>query len=142
MKLEMEVFNDAGEIKYTRLKSKKDRFKQDRGGSSEFLDLFCSSCNTYFATYQKDGPGNLFRLYIDRITTPYKDIVGPFSNTGNMSALKCRNPECQVEIGVPMLYDREKRLAYRITSSIHKRKNKRGTFPPVEVKKEDIFLEQ
>jgi len=136
----MEIFDKNGEIIRKRLKSINDRFKKDRGGSSEFLDLYCSSCDAYIGTYQKDGSGNLFRLYVDRLITPYKQYSGPFEGVDDMPQLECPNPACESEMGVPMVYTKENRLAYRIIASIHKTKNHSGKFPPADVEKDDLYL--
>lgn len=136
-----EVFDEKGELIRRRLKPSNDLFKRDRGGSSEFLDLYCSSCDAYIGTYQKDGSGNLFRLYVDRLTTPYKKYEGPFEKVDDMPKLECPDPECKSEMGAPMVYTKENRFAYRIIASIHKKKNHSGRFPPDGVEKDDLFLD-
>jgi len=55
-------------------------------------------------TYQKDGPGILKRLYLDRI------VPSEFSPTGKN--LICK--KCKTLIGIPMIYEKEKRKAYRL----------------------------
>ncbi len=47
---------------------KKDKFRRDRGGSSRFLTIICTICKSILAQYQKDGPGELKRMYLDRIS--------------------------------------------------------------------------
>jgi hypothetical protein len=47
---------------------KNDKFKKNRGGHSRWLLLSCEKCKNGIAIYQKDGPGILKRLYIDRMT--------------------------------------------------------------------------
>ena len=49
---------------------KNDRFRKSRGGHSRWLMLFCEKCSYDLAVYQKDGPGILKRLYLDRIAPP------------------------------------------------------------------------
>jgi len=52
----------------SRIKFKSDIFKKNRGGYSRWLLLNCEKCKNPIATYQKDGPGMLKRLYLDRMT--------------------------------------------------------------------------
>ena len=69
------------------------------------MDIFCSRCGTYLFSYQKDGPGILKRLYMDRIissVTPIKE----------KSELRCKG--CGELLGVPMIYEKEKRAAIRL----------------------------
>ena len=49
---------------------KKDKYKTARGTHSRLLNLFCRVCGEKILVYQKDGPGNLRRLYFDRILFP------------------------------------------------------------------------
>lgn len=46
---------------------KNDQYRNARGGYSRFLNLSCESCGSHVALYQKDGPGELRRMYVDRI---------------------------------------------------------------------------
>ncbi len=50
----------------TRLKS--DKFRKARGGRSKVLNIGCEKCGKHLFKYQKDGPGILKRLYLDRIS--------------------------------------------------------------------------
>ena len=63
--------------------------------------------------YQKDGPGNLYRLYCDRIVYP-NSLVENVSNKSlkNLKNLCCE--KCNEILSVPMIYDKEKRLALRL----------------------------
>lgn len=54
--------------------------------------------------YQKDGPGILKRLYLDRIAFP-NDFNGK-------RELVCK--KCKTVLGVPMNYKKENRAAYRV----------------------------
>ena len=45
---------------------KNDKFQKSRGGNSRVLDVCCKSCKEHIAYYQKDGPGLLKRVYVDR----------------------------------------------------------------------------
>ncbi len=53
---------------------KKDRYSKARGGYSRFLNLYCAKCKSFLLLYQKDGPGILKRLYMDRIFAPVELI--------------------------------------------------------------------
>ena len=55
-------------------KFKKDEYKNARGTHSRVVNLYCRKCKNLLAIYQKDGPGNLRRLYLDRILYPEKLI--------------------------------------------------------------------
>ena len=50
-----------------KIKLKNDKYRKVRGGYSRLLELECSNCKSFLFNYQKDGPGILKRLYIDRI---------------------------------------------------------------------------
>ncbi len=120
-------------MKEIKLKFKKNKYSSARGGSSQFLNIYCGKCNEFLLTYQKDGPGVLLRLYVDRIeASPYKEqFTEGFEDTKEMTQLVCQNPECGEQIGSPMLYtkDGENRLAYRLIGPIRKEKNKKGIYP-------------
>ena len=64
------------------------------------LKLKCRKCKRLFCTYQKDGPGPLRRLYIDR--------MDPKRTAKN---LKC---SCGAMIGTRYIYKKEKRPAYKL----------------------------
>ncbi len=49
------------------LKLKSDKYRKARGGYSRFLNVFCHHCGHKVLMYQKDGPCELKRLYMDRI---------------------------------------------------------------------------
>ena len=46
---------------------KNDTYKQVRGGYARLLAVSCATCGTHLFYYQKDGPGIVKRLYLDRI---------------------------------------------------------------------------
>ncbi len=95
-----------------KIKLKRGKFKSSRGGYSRLLDLYCQKCNSLIATYQKDGPGNLLRLYMDRIMFP-ENLVGlQYKDIKDILPLKC--DKCNFFIGMPYIYDREKRKAFRV----------------------------
>jgi len=82
---------------------KNDKYKKARGGYSRLLNISCQKCGKYICIYQKDGPGNLRRIYIDRIINPKvstskKDFSCPLGHL----------------LGVKIIYDKEKRPAFRL----------------------------
>lgn len=91
-------------------KFKQDEYVNNRKGYSEFLDLHCSKCESKFARYQKDGPGDLMRIYVDRI----------FDNPELLDfsidkKLYCK--ECGRLMGLGYLYPPEQRPAYNLFQS-------------------------
>jgi len=82
---------------------KNDRFRKRRGGYSRLLQLNCEKCKNPIFNYQKDGPGILKRLYLDRIVSS-KSLEGK-----NLSCSKCGTV-----LGVRIVYEKEKRLAFRL----------------------------
>ncbi len=91
---------------------KKDKYRESRGGYSRFFNVFCHHCDTKILTYQKDGPGELKRMYLDRIVTP--------ENLAKLQSLPIKNVEnlictkCKYIIAIPYVYPIEKRKAFRI----------------------------
>lgn len=81
---------------------KKDKYRRARGGHSRLLDLSCSKCGTHVAYYQKDGPGILKRMYVDRI----------IDSKVSQKNLEC--PKCKELLGVSMIYKKENRPAIRL----------------------------
>lgn len=100
-------------------KLKKDKYRDARGGYSRFLNLYCASCESYLLLYQKDGPGNLKRLYVDRIFD--KDI----SKKGK--ELICRS--CKKIIGTFFIYKKENRPAIRLYQDSIFKKVTKGLLP-------------
>ena len=81
---------------------KNDKYKKARGGWSRMLDICCEHCSNHICYYQKDGPGPLKRMYLDRITgLPTKS-----------RQLAC--PSCDSVLGVGITYEKENRPAYRL----------------------------
>lgn len=109
---------------------KKDRRVSTRGGNSNFLDLFCSKCNQHLVLYQKDGHGQLRRIYLDRIFEPQNIalLYSKMSNKVEIPNLKC--PKCGALIGTPMIYEVEKRLAFRLIHGSFVKKKSDGVYPP------------
>jgi hypothetical protein len=81
---------------------KNDKFKKARGGWSRMLDIRCEKCDEHLCNYQKDGPGTLKRMYIERMDPCYFDEKD----------LACA--ACGQILGTKIIYKIEKRLAYRL----------------------------
>lgn len=91
---------------------KKDKYKSARGGHSRLLNVCCRKCENIVVVYQKDGPGNLRRLYLDRIFAP-DNLVGLQNfNIDDVPTLKCK--KCSEILGTPYIYSKEKRKAFRL----------------------------
>lgn len=90
-------------MKKSQIGLKNDKFRHARGGKSRLLQLGCSQCQTHFCDYQKDGPGDLKRLYLDRMVP-----IGKFET----KEIKCAG--CEKLIGVQMIYAKENRPAIRL----------------------------
>lgn len=89
---------------------KNDTYSQARGGWSRILDISCEKCEQHVCFYQKDGPGPLKRMYVDRIID--KIPAG--------KVFIC--PNCKQELGIQITYKKENRLAYRLfQDSVKKR---------------------
>ncbi len=86
------------------IKFKNDKFKKNRGGYSRWLSLNCEKCKMQLSIYQKDGPGILKRLYLDRIIFP-ADLKGK-------QKLECK--KCKRILGILIMYEKEKRPAFRL----------------------------
>ncbi|MEI7818904.1 MAG: hypothetical protein WCI47_02180 [bacterium] len=82
---------------------KNDRYKKARGGWSRMLDIRCAKCDGHICYYQKDGPGHLKRMYIDRMIEP---------PTPEGESFNCQH--CQETLGVKITYKKENRPAYRL----------------------------
>jgi hypothetical protein len=110
---------------------KKDRYSKIRGGNSCFFDIFCSACGNHVILYQKDGTGRLLRAYLDRIFAPaiFVGLQGNGKDKKSLPILKCTT--CQGNIGIPMVYGPEKRLAFRLIRGSFSKKNSDGTHPPI-----------
>jgi hypothetical protein len=88
-----------------------DRYKKVRGGYSRLLDIGCATCGAHICNYQKDGPGTLKRMYLDRISG--LNFEGLHSQQlREIPQLICK--VCKHHLGTPMIYEKEDRLAYRL----------------------------
>ena len=67
------------------------------------LKISCEKCGAEVCTYQKDGPGNIRRMYIDRISKPKVSLGGKY--------ILCPNKHL---LGVKMMYEKEKRPIFRV----------------------------
>ncbi len=67
------------------------------------LEIACESCGSAVCRYQKDGPGNLRRMYLDRVSDPKVslDDKGLFCPEGHW-------------LGVKIIYKKEDRPAFRL----------------------------
>ncbi len=95
-----------------RIKLKNDKYKKVRGGYSRLLDVSCARCGQHLCFYQKNGPGLLKRMYLDRI---YKS--DKYSGLENRPLKLIPNlvcDDCGQIIGIPYIYEKEDRLASRL----------------------------
>lgn len=83
-------------------KIKNDRYRKTRGGNSRILDVTCEGCCAHVSYYQKDGPGLLKRMYVDRFIDLEPDG----------DELKCIF--CGRILGSLIDYKKENRPAYRL----------------------------
>lgn len=80
-----------------------DRYKKIRGGRSRLLEISCRECGSIVCHYQKDGSGNLRRMYVDRIIDKNVPISGKNFNCPKGHLL-----------GVKIIYKKENRPAFRL----------------------------
>lgn len=85
------------------MKLKNDKYKKARGGYSRLLNIACQKCGSSICQYQKDGAGNLRRMYIDRILSPKISIARKDLTYAKGHLL-----------GVKIIYEKEKRPAFRL----------------------------
>lgn len=89
---------------------KKDQYRKARGGYSRFLNVSCSECGNFLLLYQKDGPGILKRMYMDRIFEPEKLANFQLMEISEAPNLVCG--KCGLLIGTPYIYEKENRKAF------------------------------
>ncbi len=99
-------------MKTTGLNIKRDKYKSSRGGYSRLFDICCRQCGNFILVYQKDGPGNLHRLYLDRILEPAELVGLQYHSLKDIDVLKCK--KCQALLASAYLYPKEKRPAFRL----------------------------
>lgn len=117
-------------VEPTRYKPKRDKYAHSRG-ASQFLNLFCAKDGAHLVLYQKDGPGALKRLYLDRIFAPSPQsgwqALGSLAEVPNLTC-----PKCGTLIGSPMIYRSEDRLAIRLNAGTFSKVRSDGTYTPPE----------
>lgn len=93
-------------------KFKSDKYRKVRGGHSRFLNVFCEHCGAKILVYQKDGPGPLKRLYLDRIFAP--ENLADFQKfpINKIPDLICS--KCKTILAISSIYQKEQRKAFRL----------------------------
>src|SRR5262249_36091572 len=91
---------------------KNDTYKQARGGYARLLAVSCATCGTHLFSYQKDGPGLVKRLYLDRIYQSSTYAGLQHCALKDIPQLLC--PQCGEHLGMPIIYQKEQRLAFRL----------------------------
>lgn len=86
---------------------------KNRFGKFYLFNLRTSDRWRKLLVYQKDGKGNLHRLYKDRILRSYVSV-------DEKSTIKC---ECGKMIAHPMVYEKEKRSAFRLIPGAYSKHN-------------------
>lgn len=109
-----------------KIQFKKDKFKKARGGRSKLFTIHCAKCDTQLCYYQKDGPGILKRMYLDRISGFSKYANLEKTSFKNLSPLAC--PSCKETLGVPMIYKKEGRGAFRLFAGAVSKKAKKLSY--------------
>jgi len=99
-------------MKKTNFSFKKDKYKSARGSYSRLLNVYCRKCESIVLVYQKDGPGSLRRLYLDRIFNPAELTDLQLLSIKDIPVLKCK--KCSEILGAPYIYIKEKRKAFRL----------------------------
>lgn len=84
---------------------KKDKFLEQRGGTTKIIELLCIKCKQLIFIYQKDGPGWLKRCYLNRILFPEKYASlqdnKQIKEEKNLPDFVCK---CGSKIGIPSLH--------------------------------------
>ena len=94
-----------------KIKLKQDKFRKTRGGCSKLLEIRCEKCDELVCHYQKDGPGSLKRMYMDRIISTHADA------DKRLICHKCGNV-----LGLQYIYEKENRPAFRLLRGSVKKK--------------------
>lgn len=106
---------------------KSDKYRKARGGYSRFINIFCSQCGEYFLLYQKDGPGPLKRLYLDRIFAPEENVGLQKQEVKHVKHLACR--KCNNLIGLAGIYKKENRKIYHFLNHTFTKKIAKDIYP-------------
>lgn len=118
---------------------KRDKFKKNRGEYSRFLNIYCDHCGEHILLYQKDGPGPLKRMYLDRIHAPTEiAVLQTTKNIKDIPNLICR--KCKRPIGIPSVYEKENRKVYLLLSYSVIKKVGKGIYPPEFQRLEHLYL--
>lgn len=112
-----------------------DKYLQARGGKPHFLNIYCDHCGQHLLLYQKDNPGKLKRLYLDRIVAP--SHLAELTEHPIEDAPQLRCPKCNRLIAIAELYDQEPRGVYLLLSFATINKVAKGVYPPI-IKQLDI----
>jgi phage FluMu protein Com len=99
----------------TKFKIKKDQYLKNRKGYSQIYALYCAKCNELLAYYQKDGSGDLLRIYVDRIN--HSKYSKDFKEDKKFLC-----PKCKRLIGLGYIYKKENRPSYRLFQNAIKKK--------------------
>ena len=113
---------------------KSDTYRKTRGGYSRFLNIYCSNCKNHILLYQKDGPGPLKRLYLDRIFAP-NNLKSLYLTRDIKKIPNLVCPDCYHQIGIIYEYPKEKRLAFLINPISFIKKIGKGIYSPENLKK-------
>lgn len=90
-----------------------DKYRKKRGGYARILDIACAKCDGLICRYQKDGPGHLKRIYIDR-------ILEPIVVWSRDAKLTCGG--CGKWVGIGDVYKIEKRNCFTLMQGAVKKK--------------------
>ncbi len=85
----------------------KDSYQETRGAWSRWKELSCRKCQAIVGIYQKDGPGLLYRSYVDRFAWS----AFPFEKLSHTQKPILSCPGCQRELGILSKYRDEDRPA-------------------------------
>jgi len=112
-------------VRMSNLDWKNDTYKKARGGYARLFAVSCATCGTHLFYYQKDGPGIFKRLYLDRIYQSNAYTGLQHYALQHVPQLLC--PQCGEHLGIPIIYQKEQRLAFRlfvgaVTTKISKRR--------------------
>lgn len=99
---------------------KKDKYWRDRGSVHIVINIVCASCGNNVFVYQKDGRGNLYRAYLNRILAPeaLASLQDQSITVKQMHNLVC---SCGNLIGIPM-HHWEGRLAFRLVHGAYQKR--------------------
>lgn len=108
---------------------KKDTYRISRGGYARFLNIYCKTCGYHLLLYQKDGPGPLKRLYVDRIFAP-KEVLAQWKGKNLLKTCPLKCTYCQISLAKPYLYEKEARPALLLKENSIIKKVAKGIYPP------------